>query len=196
MTITEAERLRRFWGRVDKSGDCWLWTGAQFKSGYGLVKWEARTRKAHQIAWELTRGPLPFPLEPDHLCRVRNCVRPEHIEWVTHAENIRRARMAVGAANGNGRKTHCAQGHEYTPDNTRVGKSGKRYCRACHREDSARRWREGKGSPGAKGRPRTITCPGAGKRTKRGKLDEPDRCPVCERIAYVRVDGTTGVHYR
>lgn len=199
MAITKDERLQRFWARVDKNGDCWLWTGQKQLAGYGVVKWDGKGRRAHHIAWELERGPRPsLDLELDHLCRVRACVNPAHLEWVTHEENTRRAEMARGKANGNGRKTHCKHGHEFTPENTRIGANNKRYCRACHRADSTRRWQEGKRSPASQGlnRTRGETCSGSGQRTKRGGLDERDRCPVCDRLAYVRLDGTTGVHYR
>lgn len=139
MGITSAQRLERFWARVEKTDTCWLWTAGRFHNGYGQVKWFGRSRKAHHIAWELLRGALPLPLEADHLCRVRNCVNPDHIEWVTHAENTARAHMARGTDNANGRKTHCPQDHEYTPENTYLDRLGRRICRACRRADYHRR---------------------------------------------------------
>lgn len=139
MGITQQQRIERFWARVEPTGFCWLWTAGCFESGYGQVKWFNRSRKAHQVAWELLVGPVPEGLEPDHLCRVRNCINPDHIEWVTHAENTARAHMARGAASRNGRKTHCKLGHEFTPENTRIDPKGRRVCRACHRaKESAR----------------------------------------------------------
>jgi hypothetical protein len=69
---------------------CWRWTGATDSSGYGNVKVQGRVRKAHRVVYELLCGPLPAGMEGDHLCRERACVRPEHIEPVTHIENAQR----------------------------------------------------------------------------------------------------------
>jgi hypothetical protein len=135
----------RFWSYVDKNGPdgyhsqtgenlgpCWLWTAAKSSGGYGRLNVEGRLVQAHRLAYELLTGPIPPELDIDHLCRVHNCVNPDHLEPVTHAENTRR---------GNGghlqrAKTHCPQGHEYTPENTRVYQ-GRRHCRACHRVHDA-----------------------------------------------------------
>lgn len=141
MGISKDERERRLWARLKRTpSGCLEWQGPKFKSGYGNVKWDGRSRRVHLLVWEKLRGDRPAGLEPDHTCRNRACAEPDHLEWVTHKVNCERAEMARGSANGNGRKTHCPAGHEYTPENTRVGsKDGKRYCRTCHREDEARR---------------------------------------------------------
>lgn len=91
----------RFWSKVDKAGPlpkwapflgpCWLWTGHLDRYGYanfGLGK--HRMVKVHRFAYELLVGPIPEGLEIDHLCRVRHCVNPAHMEPVTHAENMAR----------------------------------------------------------------------------------------------------------
>lgn len=92
----------RFWAKVDRrdGGDCWPWLGTTTSTGYGLfgVPREDRTVGAHRYAYELVVGPIPTGLELDHLCRVRNCVNPAHLEPVTHAENLRRGREARGFA--------------------------------------------------------------------------------------------------
>lgn len=86
----------RFWTMVDKSAGasgCWLWTGKKGSKGYGLVHVDAKAgtqQQAHRAAYELTIGTIPEGLELDHLCRVRPCVNPAHLEPVTRAENMRR----------------------------------------------------------------------------------------------------------
>ena len=121
---------QRFWAKVDRTGDCWLWSAALNASGYGIA-WSPGARKtglAHRIAYELLVGPISNGMQIDHLCRVRNCVRPDHMELVTTGENTRRGlrgRMV----------THCPQGHPYDDKNTRIYE-GQRKCRAC---DNARR---------------------------------------------------------
>ncbi len=143
--------LERFWSKVDKTSDpggCWLWTASVGNHGYGLFQVAAGRvgfrALAHQVSYWLAFGPLDNSLEIDHLCKVRRCVNPGHLEQVTGAENRRRS---DGPAAVNARKTHCPRGHEYTPENTYIQPSnGSRICRTC-REDvfkprARERWRE------------------------------------------------------
>ena len=71
-------------------GPCWRWTGTRDRSGYGQMKYQGRRPGAHRVSYELFVGPVPEGLELDHLCRSPECVRPDHLEPVTHAENMRR----------------------------------------------------------------------------------------------------------
>ena len=80
----------RFWKKVDKSGPHWLWVGYVDRNGYGRFGVNGKARFAHVWSYEDVRGPMPLDLEPDHLCRIRHCVNPWHLEAVTHRENIRR----------------------------------------------------------------------------------------------------------
>ena len=110
--------------KLDKTGACWLWTGAIDAGGYGRIGvGGSRTAVAHRVAFELWVGPIPDGLHIDHLCSVRACCNPDHLEAVTQAENNRRA----AAAN---RATVCKRGHEFTPENT-VLTHGFRNCRTC-----------------------------------------------------------------
>jgi len=84
----------RFWSKVDAEGDCWEWTGARSDKGYGHMRRADTIVAAHRFAWELLVGPIPDGLEIDHLCRKRKCVNPDHLEPVTHSENMRRAGLA------------------------------------------------------------------------------------------------------
>lgn len=76
---------------VDQSGDCWLWTASKSPNGYGKFSVDCVMRMAHRVAYEVFVGPIPEGLHVDHLCKVRHCVRPDHLEAVTQAENNRRA---------------------------------------------------------------------------------------------------------
>ncbi len=77
----------RFWANVDKTTTCWLWTGRLNWRGYGEISVKNKFVKAHRYAYEFLEAPIPEGLEIDHLCRVRNCVNPDHLEAVTHKEN-------------------------------------------------------------------------------------------------------------
>lgn len=85
--------LERFLSKVrpQKGRDaCWLWAGAISsgpRGGYGYFTVASRVTPAHRVAWELWCGPIPEDLTVDHLCRVRNCVRPSHLRLATHREN-------------------------------------------------------------------------------------------------------------
>ncbi len=111
-------------------GNCWRWNGPLY-NGYGRQSWAGiNTEKAHRVAYILMVGPIAPELELDHLCQNRACINPLHLEPVTREENIRRSHV-VGK--GNGTKTHCRNGHEYTPQNTYWygPHRSKRHCRAC-----------------------------------------------------------------
>ncbi len=117
----------RFWTHVNKTAACWLWTGLINIGGYGSVRWRGRVGGAHIVSYQLLVGELPEGTELDHLCRVRHCVNPAHLEPVSHAVNMSRGSWAL--------KTHCPQGHEYTGRNVMhiPSRPTARYCRECHR---------------------------------------------------------------
>jgi hypothetical protein len=127
----------RFWSRVQRTDGCWLWTGAPSNRGYGQLSVERKTVGAHRFAYELMVGPIPQGLELDHLCGVRLCVNPAHLEPVDHRTNLLRG---SGFAATNAQKTHCPHGHEYTPENTyhNPNPNGGRMCRTCKRAHDAR----------------------------------------------------------
>lgn len=125
------ERLQRFI-RVDTSG-CWLWTGCTDGTGYAQMTIDYKSLKAHRVAYEAYVGPIPEGLQLDHLCRVRHCVNPEHLEPVTALENMRRRPRY-----GHGHETECPYGHPYDEANTYVGPmESHRQCRTCRRARSA-----------------------------------------------------------
>lgn len=83
-----ADIEERFWSKVDKSGDCWLWTaGTRTRNGYGQFAVHRRPVFAHRFAVELTQGPIPPGMVVDHICHVKLCVRPAHLRVVTNKQN-------------------------------------------------------------------------------------------------------------
>lgn len=119
----------RFWSKVNKDGPngCWEWTAALDGGGYGKLYVQGKYLVAHRLSYEWLVGPIPQGFTIDHLCRNERCVNPEHLEPVTHRENLRRG---SGYAGLNARKTHCPQGHPYAGDNLVRDAQGRR-CRVC-----------------------------------------------------------------
>lgn len=134
-----ADRAERFWSKVEPTGFCWLWKESTVK-GHGSFFLSRAEGKAysHRWAYEHLVGPIPEGLELDHLCRVRHCVNPDHLEPVTRRENFLRG-YAIGARSV--REGKCRKGHEYTPENTYTRNDGRgRMCRTCGRDrQNARR---------------------------------------------------------
>lgn len=129
-----------FWKRVDKTDTCWLWTGpTQPHNGYGRLGYRGRSVFAHRLAYELLVGPIPDGLTLDHLCRVRTCVNPLHLEPVTQRENTLRGDTIAAA---NARKTSCKRGHPFSPENTHIychRGTVRRSCKECNRQRNRRK---------------------------------------------------------
>ena len=125
LTVSEEERFLKY---VNFTDSCWLWTGSLNHKGYGQWKYKGKTHRAHIIAFQLFGGVIPEGLELDHLCRVHPCVRPAHLEAVTHLENIRRGERG-NSSKYNTSKTHCPYGHPLDA----VDNRGSRFCRTCSR---------------------------------------------------------------
>lgn len=125
----------RFLRMALRTSSCWLWQGWIDKTtGYAQFSIRSRNRLAHRWAYQHWVGEIPPGLQLDHLCRVRHCVRPDHLEPVTPRLNVLRGVSHVAE---NAVKTHCVNGHEFTEENTQVfvreGRQRRR-CRACCRD--------------------------------------------------------------
>lgn len=132
-----ADLLDRLTAKVGFEDSCWPWLAYRNPLGYGMA-WDSRRRQmrlAHRVLYEVIVGDLPPGFELDHLCRLRACVNPDHLEPVTHHENVLRG--DIRSISGN--KTHCPQGHPYDEENTRLI-AGRRQCKECGRA-ATRRWR-------------------------------------------------------
>lgn len=156
--------LRRI--KIDPNG-CWRWTSSKAGAGYSkfVVGHRASMGYGHRYSYKIHKGPIPEKMTIDHLCRVRDCVNPEHLECVTQRENVyrgtgiaaitkfmrelppeeRRARALKASMRAKElaiKYTHCKNGHEYTEKD--FCKNGWRKCSVCHREYARKTYRKNK----------------------------------------------------
>lgn len=90
-----------FWKFVDKSGECWLWTRTHSPEGYGIYTGRGKNESAHRVSYEFSSGlKIPSGMHIDHICRVRGCVRPEHLRLATPAENSQNLSLASNSTTG------------------------------------------------------------------------------------------------
>ena len=129
------------WDRIEKvtESGCWIWTGEITSDGYGRFRLRQKYISVHRFVYEFLKGPIPVDLVPDHLCRVRCCCNPDHIELVTGRENTLRGETIAG---GFAKRTHCNKGHEFTPENTimRGDWPSARRCRTCFKKIMANQY--------------------------------------------------------
>lgn len=126
-TLPLATAYERVLAKVAIRDECWEYPVRPYHR-YGYICAEGRRWLSHRVVYEALVGPIPEGNELDHRCRNRACVRPSHLEPVTHQENMRRApHIAAQLA-----RTHCPNGHPYDAANTRRH-GNRRQCIACHK---------------------------------------------------------------
>jgi hypothetical protein len=136
------EHMRK-WGKFDRTiydkiaekyiiddNGCWLWQKTMGMDGYSRITIAGKIQSLHRVMYIHAKGKIPAGLVIDHLCRVRHCINPDHLEAVTSGENVMRG---IGPTARNKQKTHCIRGHELIAKNLAVSelKKGHRICKIC-----------------------------------------------------------------
>lgn len=136
VNLTPKEHKRLFAKiKIDKKTGCWLWNGGKDQSGYGQGFIKGKRERVHRIMYAAFKEPIQRHIgdkkgkakQLDHLCRIRHCCNPDHLELVSLRENIHRGISPVAI---NAKKQVCKFGHKFN-----IAPSGRRVCRTC---DNAR----------------------------------------------------------
>lgn len=156
--------------------ECWRWCGSIESNGYGRMRVDGRRSMIHRVAYEVMVGPIPEGLTIDHLCGVRNCINPDHLEAVTRGENSRRSSHRLMVSH---RTDRCgADLHDLTGDNVylRKDRPGRRECRAC-RTAARRRYEQRLAEIGQPAEEKPMVVPPPERRQTPAPA-EPKREPV------------------
>jgi HNH endonuclease len=128
------EALERY--SPEPNTGCWLWMGHVTSWGYGILSLRGKPVRAHRYFYQSLRGPISDGKQLDHLCRVKCCVNPNHLEVVTSRVNVLRG---IGPSAVNIKKEYCLRGHSLSGDNLYVPRDLSRQCRECKRFRDRRR---------------------------------------------------------
>lgn len=131
--------LDRYMARTRKEGDCLVWIGDKYDTGYGRITLypSKKCRRAHRVIYEIVKGPITQYQYVNHSCGRRDCINPDHLVSRLKRDSILLSNSTSGI---NSRKTHCVRGHPFSGTNVRLKKkvtseSGIVYiriCRACN----------------------------------------------------------------
>lgn len=111
---------------IDRAG-CWIWSNTTPQNYARLLIW-GKAMLVHRLSYMLASGPIPEGFQIDHLCKVRSCCNPQHLEATTPSLNNARSDSLSGE---NTRKTHCKRGHPLSGENLRYTVRNERQCRKC-----------------------------------------------------------------
>jgi hypothetical protein len=107
--LLSQDTLERFWDRVNKSDNCWVWTAGKTAAGYGCLRRKQKLLLAHRVSWEFANGPIPDGLEVLHKCDNPSCVRPDHLFLGTQTDNmndmVSKGRQKKGTSDPNAKLT-------------------------------------------------------------------------------------------
>lgn len=133
--------LERIEGRIERipESGCWIWMGGVGPNGYGSVWVNGGTKSIHRAMYEEIVGKIRRGFVIDHLCRVKCCCNPAHLEAVTQSENVLRGDSPAMQRARGGSHTNCPQGHEFSADNVYMNPNGSRECRICRAEGTRKR---------------------------------------------------------
>lgn len=108
--MNKVQLKHKILSKTVQTPNCWFYTGTK-ASGYGAILVDGKRVVAHRLMWEIENGPIPKGKELDHLCAIKHCVNPEHLQPVTHLENTRRGPQAndntFDKAPKNTKKAYC-----------------------------------------------------------------------------------------
>jgi len=128
------DTFQYFFKKVLKTESCWFWQGSLTSDGYGKFRGGGKHQAAHRASYVIHKGNIPINHVIDHICRQRNCVNPDHLQAITHRENVLRG---TGPTAINAKKTHCINGHDLSEGVAYPRTRGGRLCRKCVRIISA-----------------------------------------------------------
>lgn len=179
--VTKKTAVDRFHGKIfyDTVTGCWLFSGSWSRDGYGTFWDGKRSGRAHRWAYENYVGPIPDGLQLDHLCRMRCCVNPDHLEPVTSRENVLRGEGRKGGK----RRERCKSGRHLMAE-SRVGDGKRARCRPCDQQRRA----------GYRAAQRAVDVPNRAETCRRGHPRTPENtkirksngwreCRECSRVA-------------
>jgi hypothetical protein len=149
--VTKQPFEERFWAKVcpEPNSGCWIWMGGLGGGDYGAFYLDGRNVTAHRLSYEMHKGKIADGLVLDHLCRIRCCVNPDHLEAVTQKDNVGRGILAETQRATRNSLTHCKHGHFFSEENSLFDSRGRRRCRVCSLRWSATFRKSVRGNPDA-----------------------------------------------
>ena len=122
--------IEHFLSKVNKTDNCWIYTGGINKVGYGIYAIKRKSHNAHRVSYTLFKGEIPEGMLVCHTCDNKACVNPEHLFLGTAKDNTQD--MIKKGRQCHARKTHCVNGHELAGDNILIY-GNHRKCKLCNK---------------------------------------------------------------